>query len=497
MSIRIQDPTWNADNIGALIRQCVEAAIPVELHPKLYWTAAKDGDHGPRSWHYANLYYQGSRGAALDLASPMNEQGQRAMQAASRALIRYARFYVELIHSTPFSDDNGFYVNDGRLVPGSFYNEPGAHLSHIHVAMTEAQCHAMLAALGQSPGTGGGLPPFSLKWPLPAGHYFGLISGPAESHGGYTPDEKVWVREIQKQLIRKGYVPGVTDPASGWADGVFEQPTADAVARFQRAEMPGTKYYGQVWSDDFAKLFETTSTSGIHVFGWDASDFDYARGMRTGHVRAAYAEGIRFLTHKVSEWGAGNKTIHQHCGEMLSAARDVGMLWFGAYVVARSGRDIKAQAQCAIEALNAQTPGLIEHPRFRWQVDTEKWRDRNGVVYDAVDPGIGAGLLAELNSRTGKPMGFHYAPRWAYGDSIPGDDPLWASDYSGSGDPAHWRAEWERTRQDDHPGWARYSRRVPAILQYSSDSIIGGQHPCDANVFRGNEADMLRLTQAR
>ena len=172
------------------------------------------------------------------------------------------------------------------------------------------------------------------------------------------------------------------------------------------------------------------------------------------------------------------------------------MLWFGAYVVARSGRDIGEQAQCAVDALNAQAPGMIGHPRFRWQMDTEKWSDSNGVVYDAVDPGVGAALLADLNRRTGKPMGFHYAPKWAYGDTIPGNDPLWASDYSGSGAPAHWRTEWEHTQQDNHPGWTRYSGRTPVILQYSSDSVIGGQHTCDANVFRGSEAAMLTLIQA-
>lgn len=91
-------------------------------------------------------------------------------------------------------------------------------------------------------------------WPLPRDHYFGLITGPNESHGGFYTAEREWVRTIQRALIRKGYVPGITDPNSPWADGVFEQPTADAVTRFQRAEMPGTTWFGQVWWDDWAKL---------------------------------------------------------------------------------------------------------------------------------------------------------------------------------------------------------------------------------------------------
>lgn len=94
------------------------------------------------------------------------------------------------------------------------------------------------------------VPPF----PLPSGHYFGDINGPTESHGGYYQHERGWVRQIQQALIRKGYVPGISDPNSGWADGLYEQETIDAVSRFQRAEMPGTEFYGQVWWDDWAKL---------------------------------------------------------------------------------------------------------------------------------------------------------------------------------------------------------------------------------------------------
>jgi hypothetical protein len=91
-------------------------------------------------------------------------------------------------------------------------------------------------------------------WNLPRGHYYGLKSGPAQSHGGFYASERPAIQAAQRRLIAKGYVPGVKDWRSGWADGIFEQPTADAVTRFQRAEMPGTKFYGQLWSDDWARL---------------------------------------------------------------------------------------------------------------------------------------------------------------------------------------------------------------------------------------------------
>lgn len=45
---------------------------------------------------------------------------------------------LELIHSTPFNDDNGFYVKDGEVKPGSFFGEPNygptGHINHVHAA---------------------------------------------------------------------------------------------------------------------------------------------------------------------------------------------------------------------------------------------------------------------------------------------------------------------------------------------------------------------------
>lgn len=95
-------------------------------------------------------------------------------------------------------------------------------------------------------------------WPayMPAGHYFGLITGPPESHGGFYPAEKPDVTAIQVRLQELGYAPG----GRGWADGLFEQATADAVTAWQRVAMPGTTFYGQVWPDDWAVLFAPAVT---------------------------------------------------------------------------------------------------------------------------------------------------------------------------------------------------------------------------------------------
>lgn len=93
--------------------------------------------------------------------------------------------------------------------------------------------------------------------------YFGSISGPNASHGGYNQREKGLVKMLQQRLIVCGFVPGHTNPNDGWADGIFDTPhdrpgtgaTSQAVSRFQHAHMPGTKFFGQVWYDDWTKLF--------------------------------------------------------------------------------------------------------------------------------------------------------------------------------------------------------------------------------------------------
>jgi Rv2525c-like, glycoside hydrolase-like domain/Putative peptidoglycan binding domain len=89
-------------------------------------------------------------------------------------------------------------------------------------------------------------------WPLPPGHYFGLITGPAVSHGGHYAADRGWVQQIQRALIRKGFVPGISAPNPGWADGKFEEPTRQAVLRFQRSA--GYALTGNIGPGDWTSL---------------------------------------------------------------------------------------------------------------------------------------------------------------------------------------------------------------------------------------------------
>ena len=89
-------------------------------------------------------------------------------------------------------------------------------------------------------------------WTLPAGHFYGLVSGGEDSHGGFYEGERPAIAAIQRWLIRHGYAGAVSD---AWADGIFEQPTADAAARFQHAERPNsTDRWGEIWADDLATM---------------------------------------------------------------------------------------------------------------------------------------------------------------------------------------------------------------------------------------------------
>lgn len=98
-----------------------------------------------------------------------------------------------------------------------------------------------------SPPSGGGRP-----WPsyMPFNQWFGDINGPNASHGGYYANERGDVAQIQVRLAALGYT------EVGAADGEFGPKTIAAVSRWQReryAEL--TTYYGQVWADDWSRLF--------------------------------------------------------------------------------------------------------------------------------------------------------------------------------------------------------------------------------------------------
>jgi hypothetical protein len=241
----------------------VKLAQVLSYYPQpadIYITSGTDGQHGKSSYHYGLLHYQGSPAAAVDVGFAAATQPARGRDLAKWLYDMFWDLIVELIHTTPFLDDDGFYVKDQVRYPGGgpyAGKVASQHTNHVHLASSVALIDQMLARLA-----GGTAPPMkpALRRPWPSymhpGHYFGLISGPKESHGGFYVWERPDVQAIQRRLIELHMVPGVGDPESPWADGLFEQPTVEAVSRWQRAYYAdSTTLFGQVWSDDWAHLF--------------------------------------------------------------------------------------------------------------------------------------------------------------------------------------------------------------------------------------------------
>lgn len=238
------------------------------------------------------------------------------------------------------------------------------------------------------------------------------------------------------------------------------------------------------------------------LFGWDASDFDHSRGSMD--MRAAIDDGLSFFTHKATE---GASVVH-HPGAALAGARDAGCPFLGVYMVPRTGPSVASQVDFLLSWMDNQAPWWKTFHGWFWQMDTEKWG------YDAVSPTIGHACAQLLAQRTGRRV-LHYAPRWAYGDTVPAGEPLWASAYVGGS--GNYRALYPG---DGASNWAAYSGRVPSVLQFTSSATLAlahtqGLHPgdprrttfgsvatvglqpgVDINAFRGTLADFAALIGA-
>lgn len=162
--------------------------------------------------------------------------------------------------------------NPWRWMP---YYGSNPHTSHVHLSVVASPACDNAAAwnvpmLGGGGGGGGGgtpspsKPPYPGNFTLPTGHYYGLKSGPEQSHGGFYAHEQPVIRAIQQKLVSLGFarrgngqqVPPSAWATDGWSDGLFEQLTKDAVIRFQQTHRPhNTTRWGEVWGDDWQTLW--------------------------------------------------------------------------------------------------------------------------------------------------------------------------------------------------------------------------------------------------
>lgn len=212
------------------------------------------------------------------------------------------------------------------------------------------------------------------------------------------------------------------------------------------------------------------------IFGWDMSHFD-APG-----IGSAIGEGIQFMTHK-----AGGDAPDAEIGAWWSGVKDdavAGRILAGAYWVLYPG-DPAGRADQFIARLDSQCPGWRNVP-FILQADCEKWGGKQSTVPSRAEI---AAFCDRLVLRMPKLRPIVYGPKWVYGDGLAGlAYPLWASAYVIGSGP--FRSLYPG---DGSSRWSGYSGQVPAILQYTSSAVIGGQTTCDANAFRGTIDELTRL----
>ncbi|MBL6277933.1 hypothetical protein JMF97_17400 [Micromonospora fiedleri] len=227
------------------------------------------------------------------------------------------------------------------------------------------------------------------------------------------------------------------------------------------------------------------------LYGWDASDYDVGRGLTTGRIRDARAAGISFMTYKGTEQSAAGTFHSQYYGVMLTAAKDAGIPFLGMYVVVHSQITAEKQATTAIDYADEHTPWWRDYDRFFWQIDLERWPT------DDVPSTVGVAVARELSARTDRRV-VMYASRGQYGSNELGSYPRWNANYPYQV-AEDFKAAYARAGGDSGPGWIRYGRPelMPRIWQFTDSAIIGRQHTCDADAFRGTEADFAEMIGAQ
>ncbi len=224
------------------------------------------------------------------------------------------------------------------------------------------------------------------------------------------------------------------------------------------------------------------------LYGCDISNFDSDRGNNPSIVARYRAAGISFLTHKSVETAPGEVFRHTRMGVMLTAARDSGMPFIGAYVVPRSGVPIATQGANHIAFLDEQIPWWRTHPGFFSGVDMEVW------PYDPVSATTGNALVDWLRVHGGGKPVVLYASRGQYGFSAL-RTPRWNASFPLYGQSGDFRDLYARSGGDNGPGWLVYGTppRMTDIWQYHDNATVCGQYRTDVNAFRGTEADFANM----
>ncbi len=222
------------------------------------------------------------------------------------------------------------------------------------------------------------------------------------------------------------------------------------------------------------------------VWGWDASNNDWDPKRGPMDLVSAQRDGISFFTHKATE---GSDFKDPYFKQALERARAAGIPVLGCYHYLWPD-NIEAQVNFWMDYVESQTPWWKEVP-WIWQIDAEK----DGVPRPPTPEEIAravAVLKRRMEIQGTRGYVVVYAPHWLYENSLGAGYDIWNSYYVGSGSPRAFKEQYQGVG-DKSAGWDLMSGRVPRILQFSSDGVVGRQNTCDINKFNGDLHALIRL----
>jgi hypothetical protein len=133
-------PTTRAQKtqaVAAKLRRFVERYYPKAAELRIT-SAQRDREADGGTWsHHNGQVYKNSRTAAVDFAARTAAYPNRGASTRMRDFAKwwfdnFGDLTVEMLHSTPFATDKGFFVKKQKK-SGGFDRD---HLNHVHIAMS-------------------------------------------------------------------------------------------------------------------------------------------------------------------------------------------------------------------------------------------------------------------------------------------------------------------------------------------------------------------------
>lgn len=156
---------WSTVDLGPVGGMLAEILSYCPVADKLWISSGRDSldVHGLNSLHNeGRVVFGGSPCAAIDIvANPQEDQNwdtterRTIMRDTALWLLQFSVHTNELIHTSPFDTDKGFYVKDGSVTPDCTvygcssdpFSTAAAHANHVHFGTNAAAAQRILDSL--------------------------------------------------------------------------------------------------------------------------------------------------------------------------------------------------------------------------------------------------------------------------------------------------------------------------------------------------------------